>query len=94
MGTWNVSITGNDTAQDLRSEYSAVFFKYDPEEGSRRIDEYVRAEMFDESDEEEWSAYVYSLKGNPYRRNQNESDSDDRLRFRLGIMVGGGPENA
>lgn len=61
MGTWNVSITGNDTAQDLRSEYSAVFFKYDPEEGSRRIDEYVRAEMFDESDEEEWSAYVYSL---------------------------------
>lgn len=25
MGTWSTSITGNDTAQDLLSEYKAAF---------------------------------------------------------------------
>ena len=31
------------------------------EEALRRIDQYVRSEMFDESDEEEWCNYFYSL---------------------------------
>ena len=60
MGTWNVSISGNDTAQDLKSEYQAVFFYNDVETALAKIDTYVRS-MFDESDEEEWSCYFYSL---------------------------------
>lgn len=63
MGTWSVSIAGNDTALDLLPEYSAVFSKFEPDEGVRRLDSYVRTEMFDESDEEEWCNYVYSLAG-------------------------------
>ena len=61
MGTWSPSICGNDTAQDLRMEYSAAFWKYGVEEALARIDEYVRSEMCDESDEEEWCNYYYSL---------------------------------
>ena len=61
MGTWNTSITGNDTAKDLYIEYSAAFYKFDVEEALKRIDNYIRAEMFDESDEEEWCNYIYSL---------------------------------
>lgn len=61
MGTWSVSITGNDTAQDLYIEYSASFYKFDVEEALSRIDRYIRAEMFDESDKEEWCNYIYSL---------------------------------
>lgn len=61
MGTWNTSITGNDTAMDLRTEYTAAFFKYDVPEALKLIDDYVRKEMFDESDAEEWCNYYYSL---------------------------------
>lgn len=61
MGTWNTSITGNDTAKDLYFEYSAAFYKFDVEEALKRIDHYIRTEMFDESDEEEWCNYFYSL---------------------------------
>ena len=61
MGTWNTSITGNDTAKDLYIEYTAAFYKFDVEEALKRIDNYIRAEMFDESDEEEWCNYIYSL---------------------------------
>lgn len=61
MGTWNVSITGNDTAQDLRSEYAAAFYKYDIPKALELIDKYVRKNMFDESDAEEWCNYYYSL---------------------------------
>ena len=61
MGTWNTSITGNDTAKDLYIEYTAAFYKFDVEEALKRIDNYIRTEMFDESDEEEWSNYIYSL---------------------------------
>ena len=60
MGAWNVSINGNDTAQDLKPEYQAAFFYNDAETALRKIDAYVRS-MFDESDEEEWSCYYYSL---------------------------------
>ncbi len=61
MGVWGVSITGSDTAQDLQYEYPAAFFKYEPEEATALIDAYIRENMFDESDEEEWCNYVYSL---------------------------------
>ena len=61
MGAWSTSITGNDTAQDLLSEYTAAFFRYDAEEAVQRIDEYVRAHICDESDEAEWCDYFYSL---------------------------------
>lgn len=61
MGTWGVSITGNDTAQDLKSEYQAAFFYFDVEIALQKIDEYVRKEGFDESDQEEWCNYYYSL---------------------------------
>ena len=60
MGTWNVSINGNDTAQDLKSEYQAVFFYNDVDIALKKIDAYVRS-MFDETDEEEWCNYYYSL---------------------------------
>ena len=60
MGTWNASINGNDTAQDLKSEYQAAFFYNDVETALAKIDAYVRS-AFDESDEEEWASYYYSL---------------------------------
>ena len=60
MGAWNASINGNDTAQDLKNEYQAAFFYNDVETALAKIDGYVRS-MFDESDEEEWSCYYYSL---------------------------------
>ena len=61
MGTWGTSITGNDTAQDLYSEYTAAFYRYEVPEALKWIDRYVREEMFDESDPEEWCNYYYSL---------------------------------
>lgn len=61
MGAWGVSITGNDTAQDLKSEYTSAFYYYEVPEALRKIHEYVRAEGFDESDPEEWCDYYYSL---------------------------------
>ena len=60
MGTWNTSINGNDTAQDLKSDYQAAFFYNDVETALAKIDAYVRR-AFDESDEEEWASYYYSL---------------------------------
>lgn len=61
MGTWNFSVTGNDTAQDLLSEYQAAFFYNDPETAFKKIDSYVRENICDETDEEEWCNYFYSL---------------------------------
>lgn len=60
MGTWNVSINGNDTAEDLKYEYQAAFFYNDVGIALEKIDAYVRS-MFDETDEEEWCNYYYSL---------------------------------
>ena len=61
MGAWSTSITGNDTAQDLKSEYQAAFFYNDVETALVKIDTYVRQDGFHESDEEEWCDYYYSL---------------------------------
>ncbi|MCR5286936.1 MAG: DUF4259 domain-containing protein [Saccharofermentans sp.] len=60
MGAWGAGITSNDTAQDLLNEYKAAFFYYDVATAVKKIDEYVRT-MFDETDEEEFAAYYYSL---------------------------------
>lgn len=60
MGAWSVSITGNDTAQDLKSEYQAAFYYNSIDIALNKIDDYVRS-MFDETDEEEWCNYYYSL---------------------------------
>ncbi|MBQ8569317.1 MAG: hypothetical protein IJ446_08880 [Oscillospiraceae bacterium] len=61
MGAWSTSITGNDTAQDLISEYRAAFFYNDTETAVSKIDAYVRREISDETDEELWCNYIYSL---------------------------------
>ncbi len=60
MGTWSAGITGNDTAQDLIAEYKAAFYKFDVDTAVSKIDAYVRT-LFDESEEEEWCNYYYSL---------------------------------
>lgn len=60
MGSWNATINGNDTAQDLKLEYQAAFFYNDTETALAKIDAYVRS-IFDETDEEEWCNYYYSL---------------------------------
>lgn len=61
MGSWSAGVWGNDTAEDLKSEYQCAFYRYDPEEAVRRLDEYVRTSIGDESDTIEWCNYIYSL---------------------------------
>ena len=61
MGAWSTSITGNDTASDMRQEYCAAFYKYPVDEALAKIDSYVRKYMCDESDAEEFCDYYYSL---------------------------------
>jgi len=60
MGTWGAGLTSNDTAQDLLNEYKTAFYYYDVDTAVKKIDDYVRT-MFNESDEEEFAAYYYSL---------------------------------
>ena len=60
MGAWSTSINGNDTAEDLKQEYTVAFWKFEVPEALRLLDEYVRKD-FDESDPEEWVNYYYSL---------------------------------
>lgn len=61
MGAWGASITGNDTALDLIYEYKFAFSRYDVETALTKLDTYIRGSMFDESDEDEWANYKYSL---------------------------------
>jgi hypothetical protein len=68
MGAWNVSITGNDTAQDLKYEYQAAFYYYDVETALEKLDAYVRTHICRESDEEEWCNYYYSLADFMWRK--------------------------
>ena len=68
MGAWNVSITGNDTAQDLKYEYQAAFYYYDVETALEKLDAYVRTHICSESDEEEWCNYYYSLADFMWRK--------------------------
>lgn len=68
MGAWNTSITGNDTAQDLKTEYQAAFYYYDVETALKKLDAYVRTHVCRESDEEEWCNYYYSLADFMWRK--------------------------
>ena len=68
MGAWNVSITGNDTAQDLKYEYQTAFYYYDVEPALEKLAAYVRAYICRESDEEEWCNYYYSLADFMWRK--------------------------
>ena len=61
MGAWGVGITSNDAAQDLKKEFQAAFSYYDVETALAKIDEYVRADGYNESDESDWCDYYYSL---------------------------------
>lgn len=61
MGAWNASINGNDTAHDLKKEYQAAFYYNDTETALAKIDAYVRQDGYNESAEEEWCDYYYSL---------------------------------
>lgn len=61
MGTWSVSVTGNDTAQDLKIEYTCAFYYYGVEKAIEKIEDYAAMYGFDKSDPEEYCAYVYSL---------------------------------
>lgn len=60
MGSWNVTINGNDTAHDLKKDYQATFLYNDIDTALQKIDTYIRSE-FKENDEEEWCNYYYSL---------------------------------
>lgn len=77
MGTWSEGITGNDTAQDLLDEYRAAFFKFDVDTAVKKIDEYVRT-MFDETDEEEFCSYFYSLADFMWKKGILTDDIRDR----------------
>ena len=68
MGAWSTSVTGNDTAQDLKSEYQAAFYYNDVETALKKIDKYVREEGFCESDESIWCDYYYSLADFMWRK--------------------------
>ena len=60
MGTWSASINGNDTAQDLITEYRIAFATHDVETALQLIESYVKKER-DFDDELELCNYVYSL---------------------------------
>ncbi len=61
MGAWGVGITSNDAAQDFKMEYQVAFSYYDVETALAKIDAYVRSNGYDESDEDNWCDYYYSL---------------------------------
>ena len=85
MGAWGTSITSNDTAKDLYIEYVAAFYKYDVEEALKRIDDYVREDLFDESDAEAIRYLVYNTSA-------CVSDSNvvlDTIRAAMSAYVGG-----
>lgn len=57
MGTWNCSINGNDTAQDLISDYRAAFYYNDVDVALQKIFDYVNSYL----DEDEMPDFIYSL---------------------------------
>ena len=60
MGTWSASITGNNTALDMIEDYKVAFSYFDVATGLQKLDQFVRSN-FNESDEDEWCSYIYSL---------------------------------
>lgn len=57
MGAWNCSINGNDTAQDLISDYRAAFYYNDVDVAVKKIFDYVYSYL----DDEEIPDFIYSL---------------------------------
>jgi len=57
LGAWSVSITGNDTSEDLKDEYRVAFASYEVGEAVRILDEY----FFRFYDDDEYPDYIYSL---------------------------------
>lgn len=74
MGAWGVSITGNDTAEDLKLEYTCAFYKYDVPTALEKLDKYARKEL----DEDEWCDYVYSLVDFMWRKGILTNEVRDR----------------
>lgn len=68
MGAWSTSINGNDTAEDLKDEYTVAFWRYDVDTAVAKIEEYVRSEGIDERDSIVWCDYVYSLADYMWRK--------------------------
>lgn len=68
MGAWSTSINGNDTAEDLRCEYTVAFWRYNVDTAVSKIEAYVRSEGIDESDSIAWCDYVYSLADYMWRK--------------------------
>lgn len=68
MGAWSTSINGNDTAEDLRDEYTVAFWRYDVDTAVSKLDAYVKSEGIDESDPIAWCDYVYSLADFMWRK--------------------------
>lgn len=60
MGAWGAGITSNDTAQDLRAEFNAVFGAMGVDEAVGALDAHVRSWTTDE-DDVTWADYVYAL---------------------------------
>ena len=50
MGAWGAGITSNDTAQDLRAEFNAVFGAMGVDEAVGALDAHVRSWTTDEDD--------------------------------------------
>lgn len=57
MGAWNCSINGNDTAQDLISDYRATFYYNDVDVAVKKIFDYACSYL----DEDEMPDFIYSL---------------------------------
>lgn len=89
MGTWNTSVTGNDTAEDLYIEYTAAFYKFDVEEALKRIDNYIRAEMFDETykDDEFVSALLTQISWTNHLMIMSKSKTKEERDFYIELSA-------
>ncbi len=60
MGSFGVSVTGNDLARDLLLDYKVAFYFNDIETALQKIDEYAK-QVCDEDEPVELCHYIYSL---------------------------------
>lgn len=89
MGAWSTSITGNDTAQDLRTEYTCAFYYYkDISEAVQMIDGYVASIGINETDPEEYCDYVYSLADFMWKKGILTDEIRDRALKMIDFVFG------
>lgn len=74
MGTWGVGVSANDLAQDLKDEYRSAFLYNDVPTALEKIDAYVRKEIGNETDEDLWADYIYSLADFMWKKGILNSD--------------------